>query len=322
VPYSTFKEYRKAWNGAYENTPPHPLNIDIELASICNLYCPFCFITDEKYNNMIRQTGFDGIPRRRFMPIHLAKRLIDESSEVGVPALKFNWRGESTIHPQFSEILRYASGRNFHDILINTNGNFNYNAIAGVMETTKVMISLDSMRPETYKKMRVGGNLDIAKKNINELLIKGHKNVWVRRVLTKDNFHENFYEDVKKEWGDKVKASEHYVFDRNHLEQHESAGAEHYVSNGRQYCGYPSQRIVIASSGLAYPCCIDTYEEMPIGDYNRQTILEIWHGEKMKKLRCELKKNHFASPICKKCTSYMAYKTFQRRSVHDKELKK
>jgi len=125
---------------------------------------------------------------------------------------------------------------------------------------------------------------------------------------------------VKKEWGNRVKASEHYCFDRNHHgdgEHGEYMGAD----LGRQYCGYPSQRLIISSSGLVYPCCIDTHETMPVGDFNKQSLLEIWNGDKMRDLRKELRQGTFNSNICDGCTSWMSYQSPKREFVQDREEK-
>jgi len=331
MPFKSFQEYRDQWDKAFRKDPPIPLNIDIELSSLCNLACPFCFIADPEFDKGIKESKYQGISKRRFMDLNLVRKIINESAAIGVPALKFNWRGESTLHPNFSEILNHASTIThsngvdkrrpaFFELLINTNGNCPYTAINGLMKCTKIMISLDSMNPETYRKMRVKGNLLTAKKTINELIVKGHPNIWVRRVITKENKNEDFMDVVKKEWGNRVKASEHYCFDRNHHgdgEHGEYMGAD----LGRQYCGYPSQRLIISSSGLVYPCCIDTHETMPVGDFNKQSLLEIWNGDKMRDLRKELRQGTFNSNICDGCTSWMSYQSPKREFVQDREEK-
>jgi len=222
--YDTKEEYRADWNKAGSVTPRIPLNIDLELASVCNLSCPFCFISDDSFKSMISQKSHDGKPRRRFMSTDLASKIIHEAEQLGVPALKFNWRGESTLHPDFWLILSWAANADrdylnppftkpmnpaFHEILVNTNANCSDMAIRGLMNTTKVMVSLDSMDPDTYAKMRVGGNLRRALDTIQKLTERNHSNIWVRRVITEQNKHENFYQDVREYFGDKVHVSEH-----------------------------------------------------------------------------------------------------------------
>lgn len=339
--FDTREKYRQAWDNAGEVDPSIPLNIDLELASVCNLTCPFCFISDDKFDEMIKMPSMDGKSRRRIMPTEMALRVIDESASIGVPALKFNWRGESTLHPDYSRIVQTAANRRgplqniisgpdgctaefrqraFHDLLVNTNANCANRAIDGLMAATKVMVSLDSCRPDTYAIMRRGAKLERAIQVVLELIERGHPNVWVRRVMTKDNAGEDFLGDCRAIFGDKVKVSEHYCFDRNAESDHERVGCDHDDGMKRTYCQYPSQRIVVSSSGLCYPCCIDLHETMPVGDINKQSLLEIWNGDPMKKLRAELRQNKFTSPTCATCKSWMGYDDPKRASVQDIEL--
>lgn len=333
--YKTYAEYRKAWHQADKIDPPVPLNVDIELASTCNLRCNFCFIPDPKFEEFISQKSDDGKPIRRLMPKEMAFRLIDECAEIGVPALKFNWRGESTLHPDYSEIIRYArwirhDGKfndynvqgNFWEILANTNANCSDKSIDGLMATTKCMISLDSMDPVIYPQMRVGGKLERAKEVIWELVKRGHPNIWVRRVLTKLNYQEPFFESVKKEWGDKVHVSQHYCFDRNAKSRHELSGCDHDGDMPRRYCQYPSQRLIVTSRGLVYPCCLDLHETLPVGDTNKESILEIWNGKPITELRKNLRSNvrENMHTTCQNCESWLAYDMPQRNFVKDIEI--
>jgi radical SAM protein with 4Fe4S-binding SPASM domain len=177
------------------------------------------------------------------------------------------------------------------------------------------------MDPVIYPQMRVGGKLKRAKEVIWELVKRGHPNIWVRRVLTQMNKDEPFFEKVKEEWGDKVHVSEHACFDRNATKKHEIVGCDHDESSKRKYCQYPSQRLVITSRGLAYPCCIDLHETMPVGDINKQTILEIWNGNEMQTLRENLRSLDTKkwSKTCQNCESWMSYDSPQRDFVQDRD---
>lgn len=328
--FKDFASYRRAWDTADQEDPPIPLNIDLEIASLCNLRCPFCFVPDPKFEEFIAQKADDGKPLRRVMPTSLAIAVIDQAAELGVPAIKLNWRGESTIAPNYTEIAEYALEKRrtiwpqapFFEILANTNANCPDKSIRGLMATTKVMISLDSMVPETYAQMRVGGKLERAKEVIWELVRRGHPNIWVRRVLTKLNAKEDFFGQVKKEWGEKVHVSQHYCFDRNANQANEISGCDHDQAMPRRYCRYPSQRLLITSAGYAYPCCLDLHETMRVGDFNKDTLAEIWTGEPLKKLRASLRANDVSkmTPTCQTCESWMAYDAPQRNFVQDIEI--
>lgn len=335
--FDTYQDYRDAWNNAYQKDPKIPLNIDIELASICNLRCPFCFYGEANWNHEMDKLSFDGKPKKRLMSTALATKIIDEAAELGVPALKFNWRGESTLHPDYSEILRYAADKikeqreqvgdsdfkirfqnpYFFDLLVNTNANCKDHAIDGLMVATKCMISLDSTIPEIYSKMRVNGRLERAIEVTKELIKRGHRNLWIRRVITQQNREEIFKRRVDEIFGGGgYKVSEHYCMDRGD-NFHALNNPDQY---DRTYCGYPSQRLMVAADGICYPCCVDTDGTMPVGNVYESSLKQIWNGDKMQNLRRQLKNNIFKSKICSRCESWMAYKAPQRLNVQDKEV--
>jgi radical SAM protein with 4Fe4S-binding SPASM domain len=296
-----YKTYRKAWDNAHKTTPNIPLNLDIELSTACNLRCPFCFIQSDKYKSSTTP----------FMNKHLAMLAIDNAHELGIPALKFNWRGEPTIHPDFSEILAHTARYDFKEVLINTNGNYPSSALYAFLHCTKVMFSLDSFSATTYKQMRPGGNLNKVLDNIEALTQFGHRNIWVRRVLTDSNKAEDFKSSCAQKFGDKVKVAEHHCFDRVKAQK---------ANYKRTYCAYPSQRLVMATDGTVYPCCIDYHGKLEIGKFPKDSLAEMWGGLKMKLLRASLKKGEVIPRVCKSCTSWMAYKAPQRKKVMDKEL--
>ncbi len=292
----TFKKYRELWAHAHIKTPPIPLSVDIELSAVCNLRCPFCFLSNPEHKQPYK-----------FMPLDLAIQTINAAHKLGVPAIKLNWRGESTLHPEFSNIAEYAASMGFHEILLNTNGNYGEMAQDGLMACTKVMFSLDSMAQLTYRKMRPGGNLMRVINNIQRLVDLGHKNIWVRRVITDLNKNEDFAGAVRPVFGDKVKVSEHYCFDRVN-EQDRPAN--------RVYCGYPSQRLVVSCNGWIYPCCVDYDCTMPLGE--APDLEAAWNGPYISNIRIALKNNHImVANACKNCTSWMAYKSPKREKVKD-----
>lgn len=154
-----FKAYRAGWRGNpkhaiehglhhqyYKTTGYPPLSVDIETAAACDLACPFC------YRQYI--TTPDKIMRK-----DLFYRIIDQCSEMGVPSVKLNWRGEPLLHPQLPEFVDYAKRAGVLETIINTN------AVTLTEEKSRALIeagldlliySFDGGTKETYEKMRVG----------------------------------------------------------------------------------------------------------------------------------------------------------------------
>ena len=333
--YLTRQEYRQAWDRAYEEDPPVPLNVDIELASTCNAKCTFCLYGDRDWVGSMVEKDWDGKPKKRFMPKDMAFKIIAECAELGVPALKFNFKGESVLHPSYGDIIEHAAkfGRcgqascrykAFHDLLANTNGNIPDalwdSGIRGLMACTKVMVSLDSLDYQIYSKVRVGLDLDRVKDVIDELVRRGHPDLWVRRVVCKSNKDEDFVSAAKKRWPAGVKVSEHFAFDRNHYAQEEMTGDD-YTKWPRKYCGYPSQRVVLEASGSYVPCCVAWEGEFQpgAGRWPGLNIKDYWKSSWRKQLTQELRGGVFNNSKCKNCTSFMAYDRPERSFVEDRE---
>ncbi len=319
--YQNRQSYRIAWDEAYTHEPEIPLNVDIELASACNAKCNFCLYGDQDWDQSMRDNDWDGKPKRRFMPKETALQIADECHAIGVPAVKVNFRGESTLHPNFSQIISRFSALGFHDLLINTNGNCPEAALPGLMCATRVMVSLDSLDPEIYPTIRKGLSLEKAQHTIDALVSYGHPDLWVRRVICKANKDEAFVDKAKARWPKGIKVSEHFAFDRNHYENQEVVTEDH-TKWERTYCGYPSQRVVIDASGRFVPCCLAWSGELDGGmRYPKNSIIEYWNSPWRKKLADELRANVFTNSKCKNCTSFMAFKRPEREYVKDVEGK-
>lgn len=316
--FSTKAEYRKAWDEAATVDPRVPLNLDLELASLCRLRCPFCFWGDEKYREEMKSADYDGGPMKRFMPTGLATRLIDEAAYLRIPAIKFHGRGDGIHHPEYSKIILYAREKGvFLDLLVNTHGHATDDKIDGLMAADKVMISLDSTVPERYARMRVGGDMASVIQTVNTLVRRGHKNVWVRRVITAENKAEDFVGRCAEMWGAAVRVSEHFAFPgRNEAYADTTSTPDGW---GRVYCGYPSTRLMITASGLALGCCVDWRQEMVLGNVYKDSIPEIWGGKKITKLRAQLRAGVLESAACRSCTSFQAYDRPERAFVRDVE---
>lgn len=305
--YSDYQHYRSAWQDAFYFAPKIPLNIDIELTTICNLQCPFCFTSNKKFREL---------QKAPYMDSGLATRIISHASKIGIPSLKFNWRGESTLHPDFTNIMKFAKRHgDFHERLINTNGNCPDHALPGLMYATKVMVSLDTYGKQSYAEMRKCGDLRTVINTVNYLLDRGHDNVWIRRVITETNKNENFVQITKSTFGNKVHIADHYCFTRS--DKHD----EKREKPRRIYCGYPSQRLVISTDGEVYPCCVDYYGKMLVGNFNNQDIMSIWNSQKLHALRNHIVEQKKMPLTCRNCTSFMSYDMPERDCVEDKDLR-
>ena len=146
-----FSEYRKMWaeldssvsSGHY---PEKPLCIDIEVASICDLECPYCFRSSLATPDKI-------------MKFEDCKTLISQVAEWGVPSIKLNWRGEPLMHPKIVEIVSFAKTKGILEVLINTNAtHLTESVMANLIDAglDVLIISMDGADAAVYEKNRPG----------------------------------------------------------------------------------------------------------------------------------------------------------------------
>ena len=71
------------------------------------------------------------------------------------------------------------------------------------------------------------------------------------------------------------------------------------LSESKNFCIYPWIHMHAWPTGEAYPCCHATHRPV-YGDTKKETLVEIWNGDKMKQLRQDMLSNT-ANETCRKC---------------------
>ena len=291
-----------------------PVDVSLELSSSCNMKCSYCYHADPK--NVPFKMGV--------MSKEVAFKIIKESAEAGVNSLKFNWKGESTLNPHYSEITAYAKslahGSVFIDRLANSNFKINPRkrdeVFKGLCNLTKVKVSFDTLEKEVFEHQRAGGNYDLTRENIDlfhdlpERIISGTKLV-IQAVRTKLNKDENLELLFKSRWPDAEISIREVVEGRVEKDVSEYVDQDRDFSN-RQSCKQAHVRLIFNHDGKALPCCPDIGEHHVLGDIERKTVKEIFNGRSAKNLRKRLNnKEAFKYDPCKNCSSFESFKGYK-----------
>jgi radical SAM protein with 4Fe4S-binding SPASM domain len=304
--------YRFKYNYAKYLNLRKPVDVSIELTSQCNMSCNYCYhAADDK--DLPFQKGF--------MDLTLAKQIIVDAAFTGVNSLKFNWRGESTLHPNYTEITEFAkslaSGSTFIDRLANSNFKIpkrrRDDKFKGLATLTKVKISYDSFDKGVFEKQRAGGNHDLTTENIDLFYnhpdrIKSETQIVIQAVRTNLNKDEDIEHNIKKRWPDAIISIRDVVAGRVDKDVTE------YINKGRDFsnrepCTQAFARLIIHHDGRVNACCPATSNDLILGDFKTQTIKEIFNGKPAKSLRQRLKnKTMFHLNPCKTCSSFESYK--------------
>jgi len=290
-----------------------PVDVSLELSSICNMGCSYCYHSNPK--ELPFTLGH--------MPLEIAKKIIRESAAIGVNSIKFNWKGEGTLHPDYRNILTmakgFASGSTFIDRLANSNFKISPkrrdDIFEGLAQLTKVKISYDSFDEKVFQAQRTGGIHSLTTKNIDlfynhKARIKSETKMVIQAVRTSLNANEDIKGICKKRWPEAQVSIRDMVAGRvdNDLDSMELKER----SIERQSCQQAHVRLIFNKGGIAFPCCPDVAEKLGIGSIERLSVYQLFNALPVKWLRQDLKTGEaFKRNTCKNCSSFESYKNYK-----------
>ena len=291
-----------------------PIDVSLELASVCNMKCGYCY------------HGASIVPfTKGIMERQLAFEIISQAFDLKVPSIKFNYRGESTLNPDFRDILLLAQSYNkidpsvFQDRISNSNFKFNTKnneIFEGLASLTKIKVSYDSFNKEVFEKQRAGGNHEGTTKNINkfyeEYFDPDEQELVIQAVITKANEREDLEGELNKRWPLATISCRPMVSDRLEKDVSSNVIKERDFSN-RQSCLQAHVRIIFDHEGNSQPCCpaIDKKKGFEFGNIKDKSLYDIFNDYHLKQLRKDLKnKTAFENDPCKTCSSYESFKGF------------
>lgn len=289
-----YAEYRRNWTEYARNqvVPEYPLLVDTELSSMCNLHCPMCYTITDAFKEQVNTKRMDWA---------LYTRIIDEIGGK-VPAIRLSLRGEATLHTKFIDAIQYAKDKGIKEVSTLTHGGkltpayFEKAVKAGIDWIT---ISVDGTGA-TYERIR--GPI-----KFNDLFEKIKAMKWYkdthglhRPVIKVQGIWPAVAEDPQGYYDTFAPYVDLVAF--NPLID--------YLGNDTQIeylddftCPQQYQRLVIGADGLVMMCSNDEENREVIGDATKETVHDIWHGEKMNRVR-ELQKQprgFMESKVCRKC---------------------
>jgi radical SAM protein with 4Fe4S-binding SPASM domain len=283
-------------------TENFPKNVVIDTISFCNLKCSMC-----AHKDMSRKRGK--------MSMELFKKIIDEIADVdNNTRVWLVFFGEALLLKKTTlfQMIKYAKEKNLTDVVLNSNGNLlDENTAKRLIESGLdiIYIGIDAFTPDTYKKIRIGGNYHTVVNNVINL-INLEKDLRLNKPKVCVQFIE--MEINKKEVGDFID------FWKNHgaivkiRPMASWAGLVNALNlripmKERWPCYWIMQTMAITDTGKVVLCGVDVDARHVAGDITRQTIKEVWRG-KLKELRDLHKNNQFdLLPYpCKDCKDWQA----------------
>lgn len=290
-----------------------PISISFEPTTSCNLRCPEC---PSGLRSFTRPTGM--------LKPELFRYVMDQLGDT-LSYLTFYFQGEPYLHPDFLDMVGYASGKRVYTAT-STNGHFinDEQARATVLSgLDRLIISIDGTSQETYQSYRVGGTLD--------KVIEGTTNIirWKKKLrsltphvifqflVVRPNEHQvdDVYKLAQNLGVDQVKLKTAQIYDYangSELIPTQDKYSRYRKSDDGTYsiknkllneCWKMWHSCVITWDGKVVPCCFDKDAHFVLGDLKTQSFAEIWNGEKYSDFRTTLIRSRSEIEICKNCSS-------------------
>jgi len=269
------------WHYKRKNTrlPYPPVRLWIEPTNHCNLRCVMCPNKDFKKED------------KGYMGLDLFKKIIDEAAG-SVFDVHLLHRGESLLHPDFFQMVRYAHDKGvitkFH-----TNGTLlNEDKARRLLDSglDQFSFSFDGYDKETYEKIRVNANFEKTLGNIIRFLElkreSGRKKPYT--ILELINFPDSTIKSDKNLKNEFVRRFRDLPLDKLEIkEYHNWAGEVDKSTNTRNYsaCTFLWHALIIFWDGSVLPCTQDFFGYYTLGNVGRTSLSDIWNNDKMIRLR-------------------------------------
>lgn len=290
--------------------PPHtkftdrmffPRRILLEMTSRCNLLCKMC-----PQQNLTRP--------RMDMPGKLYRKLIDDIDSYGVEGIWLFNIGEPLLHPEFYENIRHISTKkNLGVIWLSTNGrDFTEEHIKAVLNSNidYINISVHAVSEETYNTVVPPGNFKTVQANLEKFYeLKGISN-----LPRKPFFHCQMIEqETTKHEIDAFIEKHYYRADVVSINILEYVGIKNNLPASRERERKPltsCNRVTrndcfIFSNGDVTLCDTAFNAEIYLGNIHKQSLYEIWNGEKRKNILMLNEQGKMSElDFCRNCLDY------------------
>lgn len=293
-----------------------PFAVQIDVCSACNIQCEFCVHSD---HNAVKAAGV----KWGSMSFELFRKIIDDMKEnwVGkkVKKLRLFQMGEPLLNPKIVEMVQYAKK-------------------SGVAEFIEITTNATLLNEELSLRL-IDAGLDFLIVSINGITEKQYRDV-CHYQLDFEKFRNNlkyFYDNRKQcqvwlKYGDigysKDQKEKFYTLFEDRCDQifvetisatlwqdtnvsnkiidaHKGTYGQHLEE--KKVCPFIFTTLIINDKGIAHLCCVDWKSEYVLGDLKKESISDVWSGEKLRKYqKLHLKMQKEKISICRECESLSA----------------
>lgn len=295
-PIRNIRNYIRAKKFPAINRSSLPQIAHIEVANICNARCVMC-----PQSTMKRKLGT--------MEDSLYRRIVEQCQP-----LETVWTfmmGEPLMDKNLSQRITYAKNIGIKRVGIFTNASLLKPDLVDRLLASgidHITISFDALTEETFKEIRPGLNFMQVTKNIENLVKlrrkRKQKNPFIAIEFVKMERNASEAVAFRKKWERIVDAV--YIsgmVNWGGVNQTKPATGLYYKI--RRPCYMLWRDMVLFVDGRVTLCCYDYDGSMILGDASKQSLKEIWMGEKLAQIRNLHLRGEFEKiPICANCNAW------------------
>jgi len=283
-----------------------PSQIIVENTECCNYACSHCphhaFEKSDKYGG-------------RSLSLELHKKLVDEIASDGAGYcryIRYAALGETLLQSDLIKMVAYAGKHSGVQLNVTTNG-----LLLSEQKAQRLLdagvdtfdISIDAYYEETYRKIRLKGDMDKVRANclrLIKMIKNGKYNSKTVVSFVEQPLNMNEKDKFKEFWEN---AGADFVVIRP---MHSASGSMKETAQKmrrdapkRTPCAYPWERLVLTAKGFLSYCPAEWEYKACIADFRSSTIKKVWQGTKMRALRKAHLNGDFSKyPFCGQCPDW------------------
>lgn len=285
-----------------------PYAIDIDPSNLCNFKCKFCATHSSEKGDLIKKQN---------MSFELFKKIIDDLAMFPqkLKMLRITGNGEPLINKELPQMIAYAKNKNIAEYIeIFTNGSLlsekmNRDLVSSGLD--RIRISIEALDEEGYKNI-AGVKIDFEKflTNIKDLYDnKKQCEIYIKIVdlAVKTEEEKEKYYNLFGDKCDKISIDNIIPFwpdfDNMDIGQTQfNKGVHGQEVQNVKICPYIFYSLLINTDGRVTACCADWEHKLILGDISKESLLEVWNGQKLYNFWVDIlkgKKDEYE--MCKKC---------------------
>ena len=298
-----------------------PYSVHIDICSLCNFKCTFCFQNDKKG---MKDSGVEW----GMMAVDTFKKCVDDLKKFPnrIKKIKIGNHGEPTMHPHVAELVKYARDADVADIVeMFTNGSrlepvLNQQLVDAGLQ--RMNISVEGLTAESYKRVadykinypkfienitdlynRKDDSFSLYIKVVDHAVVKSEPG---RPTIDLSSDEKQFFYDTFGKISDEMSV-ENIVPQWAETDQNDLTDTGMYgqsIGELKKVCPFPFMYLHINSDGTVAGCTLDWARKVLVGDRKSHDLYEIWNGPGMKELRLQmLRGERDKIPMCDTCNA-------------------